>query len=50
MLAVKIENLHPDSADRFIAATAIAHNATLITADEALLNWKTKLSRQNAEI
>ena len=50
LLAVAIENLHPDPADRFIAATALAHNATLVTADEALLSWKTKLSRHNAEI
>src|SRR5690349_19146607 len=47
MLAVDLLNLHPDPADRFIAATALAHNATLITADEALLRWKTDVTRHN---
>src|SRR4051812_17786871 len=47
LLAVELANLHPDPADRFIAATALTHTATLITADEALLGWKTKLSRHN---
>lgn len=41
-------NLHGDPADRFIVATAITHNATLVTADRALLRWRHKLSRQNA--
>jgi len=30
-------DLHGDPADRFIVATAVAHNATLMTADRALL-------------
>lgn len=41
-------NLHADPADRFIVATAIAHDATLMTADRALLRWRHKLARQNA--
>jgi PIN domain nuclease of toxin-antitoxin system len=41
-------DLHGDPADRFIVATAIAHEATLITADRTLLRWRHKLSRQNA--
>lgn len=41
-------NLHGDPADRFIVATAITHDATLVTADRALLRWRHKLSRQNA--
>ena len=49
VLAVELENLHGDPADRFIAATAIAHSATLMTADKRLLNWRHKtLKRQNA--
>lgn len=40
--------LHGDSADRFIAATAISHGATLVTADERLLQWKHSLKRQDA--
>jgi len=41
-------NLHGDPTDRIIVATAIAHNATLMTADRALLRWRGKLQRQNA--
>jgi len=48
VLAVELANLHGDPADRFIAATAIAHSATLMTADRRLLNWRHKLKRQNA--
>ena len=49
ILAVELETLHADPADRFIAATAIAHDATLMTADERLLRWRHKLRLQNAE-
>jgi len=48
LLSVELENLPNDPADRFIAATAIAHNATLMTADAALLRWQHPLPRQNA--
>lgn len=48
ILAVELENLHGDPADRIIAATAITHGATLITADKRLLSWRHKLQRQNA--
>ena len=48
VLAVELQNLHADPADRFIAATAIAHNATLMTADNRLLKWRHKLKRQDA--
>lgn len=41
-------DLHGDPADRFIVATAIANDATLMTADRALLRWRNKLPRQNA--
>jgi PIN domain nuclease of toxin-antitoxin system len=47
--AGELEDLHGDLADRFIAATAIAHDATLVTADERLLRWRHGLRRQNAE-
>jgi PIN domain nuclease of toxin-antitoxin system len=47
--AAELENLHGDPADRFIAATAIAHRATLMTADRPLLEWRHKtIKRQNA--
>jgi len=48
VLAAELENLHGDPADRFIAATAIVHEATLMTADKRLLNWRHSLKRQNA--
>lgn len=48
ILAVQLD-LHSDPADRFIAATAIAHDATLMTADETLLGWRSKVRRINAE-
>lgn len=37
--AAALAEFHPDSADRFIAATAMARAATLITGDQALLRW-----------
>lgn len=49
ILAAELDGLHSDPADRFIAATAIVHDATLLTADERLLSWRHGLRRQNAE-
>ncbi len=49
ILATELENLNGDPADRIIAATAIAHDATLMTADGNLLRWRHRLKRQNAE-
>jgi PIN domain nuclease of toxin-antitoxin system len=49
IVAGNLEGLHGDPADRFVVATAIVHNATLVTADERLLEWRNKLRRQNAE-
>jgi PIN domain nuclease of toxin-antitoxin system len=48
LLSVDLPKLHADPADRFIAATAIVHGATLMTADEKLLRWRHELPRQNA--
>lgn len=48
ILATELEPLHEDPADRLIAASAITHSATLVTADERLLQWKHALKRQNA--
>jgi len=49
ILAAELEDLHGDPADRIIAATAIAHDAMLITADANLLRWRHRLKRQDAE-
>ena len=49
ILAAELENLHGDPADRIIAATAIAHDAMLMTADANLLKWRHRLKRQDAE-
>jgi PIN domain nuclease of toxin-antitoxin system len=48
LLAAGLDGLHGDPADRFIAASAIVHQATLVTADERLLDWKHHLKRQDA--
>ena len=48
ILSVELENLHGDPADRFVAATAVIHGATLITADADLLRWRHTLPRQDA--
>jgi PIN domain nuclease of toxin-antitoxin system len=37
--AAELAEFHADPADRFIAATAMARAATLITADQAMLGW-----------
>jgi len=49
ILAAELDGLHGDPADRFIAATAIANDATLMTADERLLRWRHGMRRHNAE-
>jgi PIN domain nuclease of toxin-antitoxin system len=46
--ALEISGLHDDPADRFIVATALVHNATLVTADERLLKWNHVLERVDA--
>ena len=48
LLAAELENLHGDPADRFIAATAIIHGATLMTADKPLLRWRHEIARRDA--
>ena len=49
ILAGELQGLHGDPADRMIAATAIAHEAVLVTADANLLRWKHRLKRQDAD-
>lgn len=46
--SVELGRLHYNPANRFIAATAIEHNAILMTADRRLLDWRHKLKRHDA--
>jgi PIN domain nuclease of toxin-antitoxin system len=46
--ATDFGNLHHDPADRFILASALLGNATLITADEAILRWRGEVKRLDA--
>ena len=48
--AAALEQFHGDPADRLIAATALRHSLTLITADEKLLNFKLATARLDARI
>ena len=48
MLSVHLDLLHKGPANRFIAATAIANGAALLTADTKLLKWKHALQRHDA--
>jgi PIN domain nuclease of toxin-antitoxin system len=45
LLAEESAGLPGDSADRIITATAIVLNATLLTADQRILNWPVNLTR-----
>lgn len=46
--ALDLAGLHDDPVDRFVAATALVHGATLVTADERLLGWQHPLDRHDA--
>ncbi|MGB9367506.1 MAG: type II toxin-antitoxin system VapC family toxin [Xanthobacteraceae bacterium] len=48
LLAVALPGLHSDPADRFITATAVTYDATLMTVDAALLRWPHAIQRHNA--
>jgi PIN domain nuclease of toxin-antitoxin system len=48
ILAAQLPAFHGDPADRLIAATALAHAATLVTADERLLGWSGPFQREDA--
>ncbi len=48
ILAAQLDSDHKDPADRFIAATALRHRATLVTADERLLAGLPGLTFQDA--
>ena len=46
--ALDLAGLPEDPADRFITATAIMHDAALMTAEEKLLAWPHSLTRHDA--
>ncbi len=46
--AVQLAGLPADPADRFIVATAEREEATLVTGDRRILEWRSELSRQDA--
>lgn len=48
VLAATLPDLHRDPADRFLVATALSINATLLTADRKLLAWSGPLRRLDA--
>jgi PIN domain nuclease of toxin-antitoxin system len=47
ILADGLVDFHADPADRFIASTAITMGATLVTADDLILNWGGALKRSD---
>lgn len=48
LAAAELAAFHTDPADRFITATALLHQAQLITADVAILDWSNPLPRLDA--
>ncbi len=48
--SVALADLHADPADRFIVATALRMQATLVTSDARLLAWKGRLARLDARV
>lgn len=48
--AVDLPDLHRGPADRIIVVTALALEATLLTADERSLAWPGSLARQDARL
>ena len=48
ILAAGLEDFPRDPADRIITATAMTQGATLITADQRILDWQGNVNRQDA--
>lgn len=49
LLGAGLSDFHPDPADRFITATALRHQARLLTADRLILAWSGTLQRLPAD-
>ena len=47
-VAGELDSFHGDPADRILVATALAHEAGFVTADERILAWKSSLPRIDA--
>lgn len=45
ILSNDLADFHPDPADRFIVASTILINATIVTADQRILDWDGSLNR-----
>jgi PIN domain nuclease of toxin-antitoxin system len=48
--AVSLNGLPNDPADRLIVATALNHDAALVSADEQLLRWEHPMVRHDARL
>jgi PIN domain nuclease of toxin-antitoxin system len=48
IVAAELDGFHGDPADRMVVATALAHGAALVTADEAILKWRGRIVRHDA--
>jgi PIN domain nuclease of toxin-antitoxin system len=50
LLAVDLNGITPDPADRMIAASAILQSATMVTADDDILAWTGNLKSHDARL
>ena len=48
LMSTELDGLPADPADRIIVATALAREATLVTADARILDWRGTLDRHDA--
>jgi len=48
--AVSLDGFHADPADRIITATALTHDAVLVSSDEKILAWTGPLARHDARL
>jgi PIN domain nuclease of toxin-antitoxin system len=46
--AAQLDGFHGDPGDRMLTATAIVHDAVMVTSDEQILRWKGPLQRRDA--